>query len=98
MDRDYCTQCGRVGCEGGCDPVIAVDQCLECQGEMRLVCSVSGDDNIECTDCGWVDETPHMYCTGCKKAVPCEEVDVGVGKVYHAVHCGWGHDNGVLNK
>ncbi len=64
--------------------------------------------DIKCKQCGYAHTigngcepqtpTPVCQCPECGETISCERVHNGIGYVYHAVHCGWGHEVTPLNQ
>ena len=50
MARDYCFNCGTVGCNG-CEPVRADSVCVLCGGEMYIQYDPTDGKIIECDVC-----------------------------------------------
>jgi len=54
MGRTYCFNCGRVGCDNDCEPVVLDAPCKGCGGEVWE--QYEGPRKyFECMDCGKVD-------------------------------------------
>lgn len=68
MGREYCSQCGRVGCEGDCEPTYN-GICMACGNKRQVVYEGAGYEHYECTECGktydkYIELKFHMSYTG----------------------------------